>query len=105
MPTTENRRRRIVFTPTAPKPAPDAGTPDTMVGACTAVPGGCRDCAPPPGHVFTEEQLTNIANNVKNGLLCACNKEMIPYYGPDGHACGGTKKTEDGVLHAYEDCG
>lgn len=54
--------------------------------------------------VAVQEQ---IKRNMEQGLLCACNQEMIPYFPQEGELADphthGTKLS-NGVLHGYDDC-
>jgi hypothetical protein len=40
--------------------------------------------------------------NKKNGLLCACNLVLVPYYDERGKEHGSL--VQDNVLHGYNDC-
>lgn len=44
---------------------------------------------------------TNIERNKRDGLLCACNAVLVPYYPEPDH---GSVTTPDGIIHEYEDC-
>lgn len=51
---------------------------------------------------YPEALRAIIARNIDEGLLCACNQVMIPYFGEKDGEHGTVAK--DGRLHGYEDC-
>ena len=44
----------------------------------------------------------NIKENIRRGLLCACNKVRVPYFGDELDDHGSL--VSDGVKHGYTDC-
>jgi predicted CXXCH cytochrome family protein len=52
---------------------------------------------------LTEQQRQNIERNKREGLLCACNAVLVPYYDAHGQEHG--TLTREGVTHGYDDCG